>query len=235
MTVAAVILAATPDSALRVVDGFANVRRMADAAWAGGALPVVVVAPDPGGAVAACLAGAEAVLAEPAPREGGPVGQIVRGIDVALGLVSGTDAALVWPARMGWVDAETVTTLIEAHGVRPGSVLRPAFRGEGGWPVLVPVEHVAALRALGPEVDPAEAAARLAALPSAATVEVGDPGTVLGLDVPRASMPPFEGPPEPSSGEAHEWGSPAAERPDDAPPEGPPRIPRGSPGTEPDR
>ena len=146
MTVAAVILAATPESALRSVEGVPNVRRLADVAWAGGAIPVVVVAPDPDGAVRTALAGAEVTQAEPAPAEGGPVGQICRGIDVAVALVAGTEAALVWPARMGWVDAETVTSLIEAHGRDRARLLRPSFAGEEGWPALVPVAHLETLR-----------------------------------------------------------------------------------------
>ena len=52
MTVAAVILASTADGALTDTLGQPRVRRLVDIAWAGGALPVVVVAPDPDGAVA---------------------------------------------------------------------------------------------------------------------------------------------------------------------------------------
>src|ERR687886_736900 len=76
MTVAAVILAATPDSALREVEGVPNVRRLVDIAWAGGAVPVVVSAPDPDGAVVATLAGTNATYAAPAAPESGPSGQI---------------------------------------------------------------------------------------------------------------------------------------------------------------
>ena len=53
MTVAALILAALPDRSLFEVGGQPAVRRLADVAWSGGALPVVVVAADPDGAVAA--------------------------------------------------------------------------------------------------------------------------------------------------------------------------------------
>ena len=48
MTVAAVILAASVESALGDAAGVARVRRIADAAWAGGATPIVVVSPKPG-------------------------------------------------------------------------------------------------------------------------------------------------------------------------------------------
>lgn len=53
MTIAAVILAASPESALAELEGQTRVRRIADAAWSGGAIPIVVVSFDPHGAVAA--------------------------------------------------------------------------------------------------------------------------------------------------------------------------------------
>ncbi len=84
MTVAAIILAASPESALADADGMPSVRRIADVAWSGGATPIIVVAHDPEGAVATALAGSPVTLAEPAPMEMGPAGQMVRGIEVAL-------------------------------------------------------------------------------------------------------------------------------------------------------
>ena len=217
MTVAAVILAARPESALRDVEGVPNARRLADTAWAGGALPIVVVSLDPEGAVAAALAGSPAVLAAPAPREAGPVGQICRGIDVARAEVDGTDAALVWPARMGWVDAETVTSLIEAHGTDRAAVLRPAFGGEAGWPALVPVAHLDALRALDPALMPGPLVDALVNAVGGRVVDLGDPGAVHDLDTPRSDLPPFEAPPEPAAAHHHEWGSAAASGPDEPP------------------
>ncbi len=217
MTVAAVILAAQPAGALREVEGVANARRLVDTAWAGGALPIVVVSSDPDGALATSLAGSPAVLAAPAPLEAGPVGQICRGVDLARGEVDGTDAALIWPARMGWVDAETVTSLIEAHGVERAAVLRPAFRGTVGWPALVPTVHLETLRALDPALMPGPLLEALASAAGGRLVELGDPGTVHDLDTPRADLPPFEGPPEPAAAHHHEWGSPAASGPDQPP------------------
>ncbi|HKY89191.1 MAG TPA: NTP transferase domain-containing protein [Candidatus Limnocylindrales bacterium] len=222
MTVAAVILAASPEGALREIDGRPLVRRLAEAAWAGGGVPVVVVAGDPEGAVAAALAGAQVTLAEPAPREAGTVAQMCRGIDVARGLVTETEAAVVWPARMAWVDPETLTSLIEAHGTDPEPVIRSAFEGTPGWPVLVPIEHLEALRALRPDRMPDDLLDDLAAagVPFR-TLEVGDPGTTHDLATEREDLPPYAGPPEPASGHAHEWGSMAAETADDAPLPGP--------------
>ena len=73
MTVAAVILSATAEGALAETLGQARVRRLADIAWSGGALPIVVVAPDPDGAVAAALVGSEASSACPRrPRQDRP-------------------------------------------------------------------------------------------------------------------------------------------------------------------
>ncbi|MDQ3129062.1 MAG: NTP transferase domain-containing protein, partial [Chloroflexota bacterium] len=139
MTVAAVILAASPVSALTDADGSPAVRRIADAAWAGGATPIIVVSFDPDGAVATALAGAPVTLAEPAPHEHGPRGQMARGADVARDEIDDTDAVLFWPARMAWVGPETVTSLVELHGVAPDALLRPTWDGEPGWPVLLPV------------------------------------------------------------------------------------------------
>ncbi len=217
MTVAAVILAAQPASALRDVEGVPNARRLADTAWAGGAFPIVVVSFDPDGAVADALAGSNAVLAAPAPVEAGPVGQICRGIDVAQAEVDGTDAALVWPARMGWIDAETVTSLIEAHGTDREAILRPSFRAEAGWPALVPVAHLETFRDLDPSLLPGPLVEALAAAVGTRLIELGDPGTVHDLDVARTDLPPFEAPPGPAADHHHEWGSPAASGPDEPP------------------
>jgi CTP:molybdopterin cytidylyltransferase MocA len=225
MTVAAVVLAASPASALADADGTPGARRIADTAWAGGATPVVVCAFDPDGGVAAALANADATLVDPVERERGPVGQIVNGIDAAMRLVAETDAALVWPARLAWVDAETVTQLIEAHGQDRASVLRPAYRGEAGLPALVPVAHLAAFAALGVDRMPGDLLDDLeAAGVPFAILETGDPGTVHDLSVARADLPPYEGPPIPVDAHEHEWGAGLADVPDEVPPTGPSRV-----------
>ena len=95
MTVAAVILCPSAERALADTAGRPAVRRMVESAWAGGATPIVVVAPDPDGGVAAALTGSPAILAEPAPESAGPVAQIVRGIRVAAEAVTETDAAIL--------------------------------------------------------------------------------------------------------------------------------------------
>jgi CTP:molybdopterin cytidylyltransferase MocA len=207
VTVAAVILAARPDAALADADGVARVRRIADAAWSGGAFPIVVVSFDPDGAVAAALAGAPVTLIEPAPVECGPVAQICRGIDETRQLVTETDAVIVWPARMCWVGPETVTSLIEAHGTVRGTMLQPAFRGVPGWPCLLPIEHVETLRPMPATRMPDELLLDLAATGvSSSPIELGDPGTIIDGETPRSELPRYEGPEQPASGHVHEWG-----------------------------
>lgn len=227
MTVAAVILAATPDSALEDADGVPRIRRIVDAAWSGGALPLVVVSFDPDGAVAAALAGAAVTLAEPVPSPAGnPVAQMRRGIDVARGIVNDLDGALIWPARMAWVSPETVTSLIEAHGVQPGSVLRPTFEGEAGWPALLPAAGVAALASVAPDRMPPEILADVVAsgVP-AATIDVGDPGTAFDGSTPSSQLPPYVGPAEPPAQHRHEWGAAIADAPEDSAIQGPALAP----------
>lgn len=227
MTVAAVILAASPESALAEVEGQSRVRRIADAAWSGGALPIVVVSFDPEGAVAASLAGAAVTLAEPVPKpEGAPARQMARGIDVAATLVSDLSGALLWPAGMAWVSPETVTSLIEAHGVDRGTMLRPAYDGDPGWPVLLPRGAAENLASVAPDRLPDEILADLVAsgVPARA-VELGDPGVIHDARTARDQLPAYLGPTEPAAAHTHEWGAALADAADDSPIEGPALAP----------
>jgi CTP:molybdopterin cytidylyltransferase MocA len=192
-------------------------------AWAGGATPVVVCSFDPDGTVAGALANAEVTLAAPVAPEAGPVGQIVNGVEAAMRLVTDTQAALVWPARLAWVDAETVTTLIAVHGEDRMSVVRPAYRGEPGFPVLLPVVHLDVLRGLAVDRMPGDLMVDLEAhgIPFR-VVDTGDPGVVHDVSLAREDLPPFDGPPEPA--DTPEWGSAVADQPDDEPVAGPARL-----------
>jgi CTP:molybdopterin cytidylyltransferase MocA len=233
VTVAAVILAASRESALADADGLPAVRRNADTAWSGGAVPIVVVAADTDGAVASALAGAPVTLAEPAPHEGGPAGQIARGFEVAVEEIHETDGWLAWPARMTWVGPETVTTLIEVHGTTRETILAPVFEGERGWPVLVPAGLLPALRAIAPERMPDEIIDELVAGGAPIRLlELGDPGTTHDVSTPSASLPPYLGPGEPLAGHVHEWGEAIADLPEDAPLEGPALAPYGQAADE---
>jgi CTP:molybdopterin cytidylyltransferase MocA len=233
VTIAAIILAASPESALADADGLAAVRRIADVAWSGGAVPIVVVSFDPSGAVAASLAGAPVTLAEPAPAEEGPAAQMARGIDVAVAEVHETTGALIWPARLTWVGPETVTSLIEAYGPGAGSVLRPTYDGEAGWPVVVPLAAGDALRAVAPDQMPASVIdAVVASGFETRLVELGDPGVTHDRSTSHADLPPYIGPTDPPAGHVHEWGAQVADEPDDAPLEGPSLAPYAPAGAE---
>ena len=228
MTVAAIILAVNPESALADADGLPSVRRIADVAWSGGAVPIIVVAHDPSGAVAAALAGAPVTLAEPAPIEAGAAGQIVRGIEVALAEVRDTSAALIWPSGMAWVGPETVTSLIEAHGPIAETLLTPTFDDAPGWPVLMPLGALDALRAVGPErMSPTIADDLVAAGLPRHLLALGDPGMTHDRETPRSDLPPYTGPLEPAADHTHEWGAMMADEPDDGPLEGPALAPYG--------
>jgi molybdenum cofactor cytidylyltransferase len=233
MTVAAVILAASPDSALADADGMPAVRRIADAAWSGGATPIVVVSFDPDGAVAAALAGAAVTLAEPAPQEAGPRAQMARGVDVARGDVVDTDAVLLWPARLAWVGPETVTSLIELHGTAPDALLRPTWEGEPGWPVVLPVAALPALQAVAADRMPPSILDDLIASGVAdRQVDLGDPGVTIDVGTARSDLPPYLGPVEPVADHVHEWGAVQADEPDDGPLAGPALAPYAPAGIE---
>lgn len=71
---------------------------------------------------------------------------MTRGIDFAASQVAETDEAIVWPGRMVWADAQTVTTLIEGHGGNRDAVIRPRYQDQVGWPALLPMSALPLLR-----------------------------------------------------------------------------------------
>jgi CTP:molybdopterin cytidylyltransferase MocA len=170
----------------------------------------VVVSPDPDGAVKAALVGSEAVYGSPAPPDAGPAGQMVRGTELAMAEVKDTSAVLLWPARMAWVGPETITSLIEAHGAYPGTMLRPGWHGDPGWPVLLPIAHLGALRGVAANRMPPDVIEDLAAVIASRIVEVGDPGVIHDSETAPADLPRYEGPPDPPAGHTHEWGADVA-------------------------
>ena len=136
MTVAAVIVPRDQEQALADAAGRAAARRIVEIAWAGGALPLVIVVDDPAAAVAAVLAGSPARVVPAGASDGASPYRI--GARAAVEAVVGTDAWLLWPGDRTWVDPETVTSLIEAHGAYPDALLRPVHADRAGWPLLVP-------------------------------------------------------------------------------------------------
>jgi CTP:molybdopterin cytidylyltransferase MocA len=226
VTVAAIILSASPEGAIADADGLPSVRRIADVAWSGGAVPIVVVSADPQGAVATALAGAPVTLAEPAPVDQGPKGQMARGLDVAQAEIQDLTGALIWPARMVWVGPETVTSMIEAHGTAGDDLLRPDYEDEPGWPVLLPVSAFEALRATAPDRMPPGVIDDIVAAGIADRhLALGDPGVTHDRDIARSDLPPYVGPVDPPAGHVHEWGAQIADQADDAPLDGPSLAP----------
>ena len=207
MTVGAVIVPDSVSEALADATGRAAVRRIVDSAWAGGAIPIIVVAADPDGLIAAVLEGSPAQVVDPGRASGSQTYMV--GARAAHVVVQETTAVLLWPGRMTWADPETVTSLIESHGRSPVQVTRPRRAGESGWPVLVPAARIEPLLSVpGGSLGAALAGA------AAATVELGDPGSVLGAEVPLDELPDYAGPPEPVGGPPPEWGAAAAETPE---------------------
>lgn len=204
MTVGAVIVPDGVSEALADATGRVAVRRIVDSAWAGGAMPIIVMACDPDGRIAGALVGSPAVVMD--PGKASEVQTYRLGAEHAAAEVHETSAVLLWPGRMTWADPETVTSLIEAHGRTPAEVTRPRRAGESGWPVLLPLERVeTVLAGPGGSVDDAIAATTVASL------ELGDPGSVLGAEVALDDLPDYAGPPEPVGGPPPEWGAAAAD------------------------
>jgi CTP:molybdopterin cytidylyltransferase MocA len=195
------------EEALADAAGRVAVRRIVDAAWAGGALPIIVVVCDADGRVAAVLQGAPARLVDAQGLAGAAAYRL--GVQAALDAVRETSALLLWPGRMTWIDPETVTSLIEAHGRSGEQVIRPRRAGQTGWPVLLPVERAPQLHgSAGNSLDEILGGLEMGAL------ELGDPGSVLGHEVAIDDLPDYAGPPEPVGGPPPEWGAAAAETPE---------------------
>ena len=82
MTVAAVVLPAGAEEALADAAGPTAVRRIVELAWAGGALPIIVVLADAAGDVSAALEGTPARLVDPRGTSGLDIASI--GVTAAL-------------------------------------------------------------------------------------------------------------------------------------------------------
>lgn len=207
MTVGAVIVPDGVREALADATGRAAVRRIVDSAWAGGAIPIIVMAADPDGRIAKALEGSPAEVVDPGRASGTKTYR--AGAEAAQAAVQETTAVLLWPGRMTWADPETVTSLIEAHGRNADAVTRPRRAGESGWPVLLPLALLDdVLDSPGGDVADAVAGSEVHA------VELGDPGSVLGAEVALDELPDYAGPPEPVGGPPPEWGAAAADTPE---------------------
>lgn len=205
MTVAAIVLVPDVAAALTDVDGEPAIRRLVHAAWAGGALPIVAVAAVPSGELGGELADLPAAVANPDPGVEPGSAWFVAGLSAAVAAVTETTAGLMWPFRYAWVDPETVTSLVEAHGADPATIVRPAFAGQPGFPILVPASllpRIAAKTGLHGREAVAELVAEGVPL---RLVELGDPGISHDIGTPRAELPGYQGPAGPAGGPPPEW------------------------------
>jgi CTP:molybdopterin cytidylyltransferase MocA len=217
MTVAAVVIVPESPDALAPADGEPALRRVAQAAWSGGALPTVVVAPEPSEDLRLAAAGLGVSLTSPGPDEPRGIAWFVHGMRAAVASVAETSAALLWPFRFVWVDPETVTSLVEAHGSNPDAIVRAAYAGQPGFPILFPVTSVDRLAALS-GLHAEEAIQSLAAAGVAIRqIELGDPGIVHDISTSRGDLPSYQGPAEPASGPPPEWNSVLAAQASDPP------------------
>jgi hypothetical protein len=134
---------------------------------------------------------------------------------------------------MVWVSPETITSMIEAHGVDRSTMLRPSYEGEAGWPVLLPREPASILASVAPDRMPEDILTDIVAagVPSR-DLELGDPGVTHDASVPRDQLPEYLGPTEPAAPHSHEWGAALADSPEDSPIEGPGLAPYEQAATE---
>jgi CTP:molybdopterin cytidylyltransferase MocA len=207
MTVAAIVLVPDAAAALGEADGEPAIRRVAHAAWSGGAMPIVLVAPHDDDRLAGAVTDSPVTLARPAAGLQPGIAWFVAGGREALHAVAETTAGLLWPFRYAWVDPETVTSLVEAHGATPEAIVRPAYSGQVGFPILVPVSFLDRLAARTGLHGEEAVAALIAEGAPVRVLELGDPGIVFDLTTPRADLPGYQGPPEPAGGPPPEWNS----------------------------
>jgi CTP:molybdopterin cytidylyltransferase MocA len=213
MTVAAIVLVPDNAAALGDADGEPAVRRVVHAAWSGGALPIVVVASETG-PLAEALSGLPVTFDTPAGTEPGAISPgaiapgvawLASGLAVATKAVTETTAGLLWPFRHTWVDPETVTSLVEAHGATPTAIIRPSYAGTPGMPILVPAALTERLAALAPRHGVEAVEALIAQGVPVRILELGDPGIVYDLATPRGNLPEYQGPPQPEGATVREW------------------------------
>ena len=205
MTVAAIVLVPDTAVALSDADGDPAIRRVVHAAWSGGAMPIVVVTDDTDARLVDAVAEPGVTIARPGPDEPRGVAWFVHGLRAASSAVAESTAGLLWPVRCAWVDPETVTSLVEAHGSTPDPIVRPAFSGQVGFPILVPIAFAERLLARL-DLHGFQAVEALVADGAAyRALELGDPGIVFDLATPRADLPGYQGPPEPAGATPPEW------------------------------
>jgi molybdenum cofactor cytidylyltransferase len=164
--------------ALLQVGGRTFVRRILDTLHAGGIRDVVVVLRPQQPAAAAEVVAAGGVVVENPHADAGQLSSLVAGLD-ALD-VPGVGSILVTLVDVPLIQASTVRLLVERAASSPAPIVRAAFRGRHGHPVVFKRQVFDALRNADPAVG---ARAVLRAFP-VEDVEVDDPFVVEDVDTP---------------------------------------------------
>jgi len=99
--------------------------RLVDAAWSGGAHPILV-------------SGLAAGTEPPTPARRTTANDPVAALADACGQVQGTSAIILLPYSHAGIDPESITTLIAAHGRAPATLLTAAHEGQAGPVRLLP-------------------------------------------------------------------------------------------------
>jgi molybdenum cofactor cytidylyltransferase len=164
--------------ALLQVQGRTFVRRILDTLHAGGIHDIGVVLRPQQPAAAAEVVAAGAGVIENAHADAGQLSSLVAGLD-ALD-VPGVESVLVTLVDVPLIQASTVRLLVQRAASSTAPIVRAAFRGRHGHPVVFKRQVFDALRAADPAVG---ARAVFRAFP-VEDVEVDDPFVVEDVDTP---------------------------------------------------
>ncbi len=182
--VAAIVLAAgasvhmgRPKALLRV-EGRTFVRRILDTLHKGGIEEIVVVLRPHSEAAGEVAAGAGRVVINPRADEG-QLSSLLAGLDAVD--VPGLEAVLVTLVDVPLIHPSTVRVLIERATTSRASVVRAAYRGVHGHPVIFKRHVFEALRTADPTVG-AKSVLRAADVED---VEVDDPFVARDIDTPE--------------------------------------------------
>jgi CTP:molybdopterin cytidylyltransferase MocA len=186
-------------------DGEPALRRVVRSAWAGGAMPVVAVIASATAQVSAILADLPVALVVAEAGSGPGIAWFALGLRTATVAVTEATAGLLWPCRYAWVDPETVTSLLEAHGADQDQVCRAAFAGQPGFPILIPAALEPRLAAMTGLHGEEAIEGLIFEGVEQRILEMGDPGIVNDLATPRSSLPPYQGPSGPAGGPPPQW------------------------------
>jgi molybdenum cofactor cytidylyltransferase len=166
------------------IEGQPLIARVIHALSAGGAGPIVVVAPAPeieaAREVAQAAEGAGAQVIVPPSPTADMRASVELGLDW-LERQAAPEAFLLAPADSVGISAELVRQVIDAGHAHRGLIVVPSHSGKRGHPVLFPWTMAEAIRALPPDVG---INALLSDEATMVAFETADPGTLRDLDTP---------------------------------------------------